>query len=295
MSYYSDKKNQLGNVFKNQFQPEKEISVVLLGRPYIVLSKTLNKGIPDIFNSLGIKSFYQDMISSDDIDTEDITIFLKKVPWYFVTKILEASKIIANTRNLYPVLITAFKCAPDSFIIEYFKKIFNSCRKPYLILQIDEHDSNLGYETRIEAAVRSFKNHALISGKPKVEARNIFPQITKTIAGKTLLFPRWDPVVSPLLVANLKRIGIDARLLKSSDLIIKKSMEHNTGQCLPINIIAQEFIEYVRNINLNRRTQCYGQLNQNCHVISGCIPSILKAFLRITGRVSRKLMFTAVC
>jgi predicted nucleotide-binding protein (sugar kinase/HSP70/actin superfamily) len=246
LSYYSDKKNQLGNVFKKQFQPEKEISVVLLGRPYIVLSRTLNKGIPDIFNSLGIKSFYQDMISPDDIGTEDVTILLKKVPWYFVTKILETARIVANTRNLYPVLITAFKCAPDSFIIEYFKKIFNTCKKPYLILQIDEHDSNLGYETRIEAAIRSFKNHASISSeKPKLKASRIFPHITKDIADKTLLFPRWDPIVSPLLVANLRRIGIDARLMKSSELTIKKSMVHNTGQCLPINIIAQEFIEYV--------------------------------------------------
>jgi len=247
LSWYSDKKSQLNSVFKIQFQPDKEISVALLGRPYVVLSRTMNKGIPDIFNSLGIKSFYQDMISTDDIVSEDVTIFLKKVPWYFVTKILEASKIIANTRNLYPVLITAFKCAPDSFIIEYFKKIFNSCGKPYLILQIDEHDSNLGYETRIEAAVRSFKNHASINDeKPKFETGQIFPQITKNIADKTLLFPKWDPVVSPLLVSNLRRIGIDARLLKSSDLIIKKSMVHNTGQCLPINIIAQEFIEYIR-------------------------------------------------
>ena len=47
---------------RNNFNRIKDISVVLLGRPYIVLSKTLNKGIPDIFNSLGIKSFYQDMI-----------------------------------------------------------------------------------------------------------------------------------------------------------------------------------------------------------------------------------------
>jgi hypothetical protein len=31
-------------------------------------------------------------------------------------------------------------------------------RKPYLILQLDEHGSNVGYETRIEAAVRSFRN-----------------------------------------------------------------------------------------------------------------------------------------
>ena len=158
---------------------------MLLGRPYIVLSKALNKGIPEIFNSLGIKSFYQDMISSDEIDTEDITILLKKIPWYFATKILEISKIIANTRNLYPVLITAFKCAPDSFIIEYFKKIFNGCKKPYLILQIDEHDSNMGYETRIEAAVRSFKNHASICDeKPKSEAQKFSLRYQKTLQAR---------------------------------------------------------------------------------------------------------------
>jgi predicted nucleotide-binding protein (sugar kinase/HSP70/actin superfamily) len=33
--------------------------------------------------------------------------------------------------------------------------------------------------------------------------------------------------------------------MRSSELIIKKSMAHNSGQCLPINIIAQEFIEYI--------------------------------------------------
>ena len=246
LSFYSNQKKQLGIAFKKQFQPEKDISVVLFGRPYIVLSNTLNKGIPEIFNSLGIKAFYQDMISSDELEQEEITILLKKVPWYYVSKILEIAKIVADTRNLYPVLITAFKCAPDSFIIEYFKKIFNDCQKPYLILQIDEHDSNIGYETRIEAAIRSFKNHAsAYEEMPKSDAKNILPQLSKNIAGKTLLLPIWDPIVSPLLVSNLKRIGIDARLMKSSDLIIKKSMAHNSGQCIPVNIIAQEFIEYI--------------------------------------------------
>ncbi len=285
LSFYSNQKNQLGDLFKKQFQPDKEISVVLLGRPYIVLSRTLNKGIPDIFNSLGIKSFYQDMISSDDIDTEDITILIKRIPWYFVTKILEAAKIIANTRNLYPVLITAFKCAPDSFIIEYFKKIFNGCQKPYLILQIDEHDSNLGYETRIEAAVRSFKNHASICNeKPKPEAKQIFPQIAKNIADKTLLFPNWDPVVSPLLVSNLKRIGIDARLMKSSELIIKKSMAHNTGQCLPINIIAQEFIEYIEEQKLNPENTMLWAIESKLSCNIRLYPEYIKSILENYGQ-----------
>jgi predicted nucleotide-binding protein (sugar kinase/HSP70/actin superfamily) len=51
--------------------------------------------------------------------------------------------------------------------------------------------------------------------------------------------------VTPLLVANLKRSGIDARLMHPNEMTIKKSMAYNTGQCLPVNIIAQEFIDYV--------------------------------------------------
>jgi len=289
LSYYSNQKNQLAGIFKEQFQPEKNISVVLLGRPYIVLSRILNKGIPDIFSSLGIRAFYQDMIPSGDIDLEDINVFLKKVPWYFVTKILETAKIIAETRNLYPVLITAFKCSPDSFIIEYFKKIFDSCKKPYLILQIDEHDSNLGYETRIEAAVRSFKNHSLIYGEnPEPVPRQIFPQITKEITGKTLLFPMWDPVVSPLLVANMKRVGIDARLMKSSELIIKKSMAHNTGQCLPINIIAQEFIEYVKEHDLKPENSMIWAIDAKLSCNIRLYPEYIKSILENYGHGMEK-------
>jgi predicted nucleotide-binding protein (sugar kinase/HSP70/actin superfamily) len=44
---------------------------------------------------------------------------------------------------------------------------------------------------------------------------------------------------------------MDARLLESGEMITRKSMAHNTGQCLPVNIIAQEFIEYVRKFDLD--------------------------------------------
>jgi predicted CoA-substrate-specific enzyme activase len=285
LSFYTEQKKQLGKVFKKEFHPDKDISVALLGRPYVVLSRTLNKGIPEIFDSQGIRYFYQDMISSDEIDQEDFTTLLKKVPWYFVTKILEAANIIANTRNLYPVLITAFKCAPDSFIIDYFKKIFNSCHKPYLILQIDEHDSNIGYETRIEAAIRSFRNHASASKViPILEPKRIFPHIEKSIADKILLFPMWDPIVSPLLVANLKRIGIDARLLRSSEMTIKKSMAHNTGQCLPINIIAQEFIEYITEHELNPAKTMLWLIESKASCNIRLYPEYIKSILENYGQ-----------
>jgi predicted CoA-substrate-specific enzyme activase len=289
LSFYSRQKQELVTLFKNQFQPKKDISVVLFGRPYIVLSQSLNKGIPDIINSLGVKCFYQDMISSDDIDKEDISALLERVPWYFVTRILEIARTVSESKNLYPVLITAFKCAPDSFIIEYFKKIFSSSRKPYLILQIDEHDSNLGYETRIEAAIRSFRNHASIyDEKPLPGVKRILPQVSRQIAGKTLLFPQWDPIVSPLLVSNMKRLGIDARLMRSSELIIKKSMAHNSGQCLPINIIAQEFIEYIEEQNLDPAKTLLWAIESKLSCNLRLYPEFIKSILENYGKGMEK-------
>ncbi len=259
-----ERKKKLISLFKTEFQPSAGVSVVLLGRPYVVLSKSMNKGIPDIFARMGIKSFFQDMIDPDDLQPEETELLLQKIPWYYASRILETAKTAATTKNLYPVLITAFKCAPDAFIIEYFKKLLNDYDKPYLILQIDEHDSNVGYETRIEAAIRSFRNHSALNLRPpEMKSPAILPHLETRINGKTLLFPNWDQLVAPLLVANLRRGGIDARLMQSSEMIIRKSMVNNTGQCLPVNIVAQEFIDYVEQHELKPgntmlwMTKCY--------------------------------------
>jgi predicted nucleotide-binding protein (sugar kinase/HSP70/actin superfamily) len=69
--------------------------------------------------------------------------------------------------------------------------------------------------------------------------------------GKTLIVPKWDPIACNLIAANLKRAGIDARRLDETPHSIRKSLRYNTGQCLPLNIIAQEFIDYVQTHDLD--------------------------------------------
>jgi predicted nucleotide-binding protein (sugar kinase/HSP70/actin superfamily) len=244
-------KNRLQELFQESSQGE-DVSVVLLGRPYVVLSDTLNKGIPDIFTGKGITAWYQDMLPIDPEHDEAFNRLLEKTPWHFASNILRAAELVGRTKNLYPVLITAFKCAPDSFIIDYFKHLMLLYDKPYLIIQIDEHDSNTGYETRIEAALRSFRNHARnIKSIPTPDLGSLLPRVESRVGDKTLLMPNWDHFVGPLVVANLRRAGLDARLLEPSELGIRKSMVHNTGQCLPINIIAQNTIDYIEKHQLD--------------------------------------------
>jgi predicted CoA-substrate-specific enzyme activase len=136
-----------------------DIHIVLLGRPYTVLSRAMNNSIPEIIEKMGIMTFWMDMLpekKEEAMITEDL---IRRVKWKFASKILHAAEIAAMTDGCYPVLITSFKCSPDSFAVEYFKEILDSYNKPYLILQLDEHDSSVGYETRIESAVRAFRNH----------------------------------------------------------------------------------------------------------------------------------------
>jgi hypothetical protein len=67
----------------------------------------------------------------------------------------------------------------------------------------------------------------------------------KHLKDKTLLLPSWDPYVGPLLEAVLQNSGVDARLAVNSEDSIQRSLSLNTGQCLPLNIIVQNAIDYI--------------------------------------------------
>ncbi|MFH2133148.1 MAG: acyl-CoA dehydratase activase [bacterium] len=232
-----------------------DISVVLLGRPYTVLSKAMNGNIPEIFDKLGVKALFQDMLTWDPRESEGIASLLKGVHWHFAAEILEASEIIAHRRGLYPVLITSFKCTPDAYVVEVFKNLLEARGKPYLILQLDEHDSSVGYETRIEAGIRAFRNHHQTEVEIPVNRRFHFDPVflsgMDSLRGKTLLLPNFDEMPGRLLEAALRKEGIDARLLEEREDLLRQSARFNIGQCLPINVMVQACIDFIERNHLD--------------------------------------------
>lgn len=247
-------------IYRDESAVCKDIHIMLLGRPYTVLSPEMNSHIPEIIEKHGIKTFYMDMLpgrQGNSLLNEEL---IKALKWRFATMILDAAETILETDSCYPIFLTSFKCTPDSFVIEYFKEIFEAKGKPYLILQLDEHDSSVGYETRIEAGIQTFLNHyhkhktgfALKPGIQK-NKENFNWQFGKThpLKNKTMLLPTCDPQVGPLLEAILQNNGLDARLLVSTNESIQRSLSHNTGQCLPLNIIVQNAIDYIETRKLD--------------------------------------------
>jgi predicted nucleotide-binding protein (sugar kinase/HSP70/actin superfamily) len=159
--YMQSATGQLQKLYNDEVKKINDIHIVLLGRPYTVLSPAMNNHIPEIIEKNGITTFFMDMLPYQPVEVSKAHELVKTLKWKFASRILYAAEATARTENGYPVLITSFKCTPDSFVIEYFKEILNHYKKPYLILQLDEHDSAVGYETRIEAAIRAFRNHRI--------------------------------------------------------------------------------------------------------------------------------------
>lgn len=263
--------------FREEVAGARQPAVVLLGRPYTLLSEELEKGISSIFASLGTKVFYPEMVPYRPEDVAEIRGLLNDFHWHYAGHLLEVALVAARAPMLYPVYVTSFKCSPDSFALEYFRRICDEHEKPYLVLELDDHDSAAGYQTRIEAGLASFRNHAVsasgdhhapvhaVRALPRALARAapldlpparsrvlpVVPKVKEKLDGRTLLLPNWDDFAIPLAAAGLRGIGIDARPLEESPLTIRAAMRQNTGQCIPVSILAEEAMQYVERHGLD--------------------------------------------
>ncbi len=268
-----------------------EVEVVLVGRPYTILSDSLNSKIPDIFSSLHVKAFFQDMLDLEHQDYSHIEPLLKEIHWQHAATILKATLVAARTPNLFPVYVTSFKCSPDAFGVDYFKKIMEAHDKPYLVLELDEHDSSVGYETRIEAAVRAFKNfktHGRL--RSEVNLSHLNPEFADTMKGKTVIMPNWDPITCHFLTATLKGEGFDAILMEETQETIKQSLKTNTGQCIPLNAIASGYAQTIINHNLDPE-KCVlwmsrSEISCNIKLYPHHIKSILSSALSVDNKGS---------
>jgi predicted nucleotide-binding protein (sugar kinase/HSP70/actin superfamily) len=286
LEFYGENRSKIRNIYQREKDQGDDINVVILGRPYVVLDNNMNKGIPGIFTQLNTRAFYHDMLTGTKDDVKEIEPLLKAFHWNYTAKILSAALVAAKTKGLYPVYISSFKCAPDSFALEYFKRIMDGYQKPYLILDLDEHGSNVGYETRIEAAIRAFRNHFTQQQKPIVFEKylSVNPDTEGAIGNKTLLFPSWDDMTVKLVEAVLKKEGIDARMLPVTEHAIQYGLKSNKGQCLPVNIIYQSVVDYVKENNLNPENTTVWMIDSHLACNIRLYPYLVKSLFESYGR-----------
>lgn len=129
------------------------LGMVVVSRPYNGFDPGLNLNLSAKLRDLGVVGIPQDFLPLDDPKYHAEA---KYQYWRYGQKMLSAAEIIRQDERLYGVFITNFGCGPDSFILHFFRDLMRG--KPYLEIEIDEHSSDVGAVTRLEAFLDSLKN-----------------------------------------------------------------------------------------------------------------------------------------
>jgi len=210
---------------------------VIIGRPYNIHDKGVNLGIPETIASMGYDVIPIDMLELDTKKLEDGNYF--NLFWNYGQKIIAAVKRIRETKNLFPIYLSNFNCGPDSFILSYSEEEMKG--KPLLILELDEHDSDGGYQTRIEAFMDVVKSY-MKKGRDNKVRKEIMPDVytadQKADLAGTIWLPPMHFTGSRVMAAAFRGHGYDARNLEFEDeetLLVGKKLLRG-GECLPMTL-----------------------------------------------------------
>ncbi len=224
------------------------LRVLLLGRPYVAFDAVLNTSLPRAFEQLSASVFWQEELDLASYPLTYARRYEERMHWHYGKLIVRAAEYAARTENLYPVFLTCFRCSPDSFLMSYVKDIAAHFGKPFLFLQLDAHASDVGYRTRIEAALQSFRNHrararpsARRAAAPVVHARG-----DSLAGGDTVLIPGLDTLICRFWADAFGRSGHPALLLDSGASALSTGFRYASGgECTPLVSVVGSAIETI--------------------------------------------------
>lgn len=235
-------------------------AVVLIGRPYNTLDAGISLDVPYHIADCGFDVIPMDCLP---FEAERLAGELRHMFWHYGQRILSAVARTARTDGLYGVYLTSFGCGPDSFLLSYAEAIMGD--KPFLILELDEHGSNGGYQTRIEAfldVIRSdFARRKRGAADPSRDVRTISSHEPERAPAadwlrdehrdavdwktKTVWMGPMHDVGHRLFAATFRGHGIDARTLPPEDdeaYAIGKRVTRGS-ECLPCPLTIGGFLK----------------------------------------------------
>ncbi|MBI5528466.1 MAG: hypothetical protein HY897_19210 [Deltaproteobacteria bacterium] len=212
--------------------------LVLVGRPYNLFDKGINLDLPRTIAEQGMTVLPLEFL---DLDLSRLVPRYRNIYWSYGQRILAALETVSRSDVLEAVYLTNFSCGPDSFLLSYAEEIMGS--RPFLALELDEHGSDAGYQTRIEAFFDVLRRarHAL----PRRRACN--PGATD-FKKRTVWLPPMHEFGTPFITAAFRRHGYDARTLPDED---RESFELGRSvtrgsECLPTALTIGTFLRALR-------------------------------------------------
>ena len=205
-----------GKAVLGRMDPTKK-TFVLISKIYGIADPVLNMGIPERLMDMGYPVLGFHHLPPGNICQEHPNMY-----WPFGQHILEAAPFIKAHPNMYAILLTHHGCGPDSVLTHYFSELMDG--KPYLNIEVDEHASDVGVITRLEAFVNSIERNLVTTVQgPENDAKgighspvNIKTDLADISQITTLYIPHLYPY-SRIFAKILQKKGIEAVALPETN------------------------------------------------------------------------------
>lgn len=204
---FTRKTEELGDQLLASLKPGERV-IVIITRNYGIVDPALNMGIPDLLLDRGQKVITVSHLHAHDLG---ISADYPGVVWPFGQHILSGAKLVRRDPRLFAVYLTNHGCGPDTMISHLFAE--EMAGKPYLQIEMDEHYSKVGVETRVEAFLNAIEHYeaADLRGAP-TSTRVVNSACEPVREGELAGLPSFGPY-GPLAAQWLRDQGISVREL----------------------------------------------------------------------------------
>jgi len=220
---------------------EDDVALVIVSRPYNGCDPGMNLAVPDKLRDLGVLALPIDFLP---LDPEEIGHDFPHMYWKYGQNIISAARIIARHEKLHAVYVTNFRCGPDSFISKFFDRVLG---EPYLTLEIDEHSSDVGAITRVEAFLDSVKSAGKRRRERKPRGEDLYFDIRERRGSLKVHIPYMDDH-GRMMAAVLRANGVEAEALPMSDAqSVEAGRCFTTGkECYPCILTTGDIVKKTR-------------------------------------------------
>ncbi len=136
------------------------LNVALIGHAYNIYDPFINMDLKNKLNELGIGVITSEYIDRACID-EEVNQLFKKPFWTFARDYYgAAAHIIKNQKADGIIYLSSFSCGIDSVVTELIKCEIGAF--PFMVLKLDEHTGEAGFDTRIEAFSDMLKRRCVV-------------------------------------------------------------------------------------------------------------------------------------
>ena len=221
---FTRKTEDLGDQLLSSLKPGERV-IVIITRNYGIVDPALNMGIPDLLLDRGQKVITVSHLHAHDLG---ISADYPGVVWPFGQHILSGAKLVRRDPRLFAVYLSNHGCGPDTMISHLFAEEMGS--KPYLAIEMDEHYSKVGVETRVEAFLNAIEQYEAsdLRGTPtstRVVNTACEPLRTDELAG----LPSFGPY-GPLAAQWLRDQGVPVRELHPSPASLELGRKETTSK-----------------------------------------------------------------